>query len=474
MFMQNKHPQIALGLGLLLSALVQAAPIATIEVTDGIVTVSRVSGKRSIVAAGSTLEEGDTLTTEKDSYARLQFTDGSEVAVRPATVLAVQRYHFESAQPAQDNLLLRIVKGGMRTVTGLIGKRGNEDAYRVQGATATIGIRGTEYLARLCEGECAADPQSSFAARKVLNNAPQAVSRKQLAPQPLLVVARLVDLLGSIRVRAGDKTRLASTGETLYNGETLLVSNPGSASLVFNDETRVVLTPGSEFQLSSVRYHPQTPEKGNVATTLLKGGMRMVTGLLGKRQPQNVTVDTLVATIGIRGTNFDLWCAPSGNSDPENADLSATEPVSCDQALYASTREGSIEMQSGAHKLLVAAGKAAYVDSPGGLPGLLKTVPVFLKNFSVPQPEDIPLDMPQLFGVDGTYQNEAGLYVAVKEGKVALTQASGETLLLQTGEVGYANAGGEKLLRLINLPGFIQSDAYLRELRVDPATCRAQ
>ena len=36
-----------------------------------------------------------------------------------------------------------MIKGGLRTVTGLVGKRGNQDAYRIGTTTATIGIRGS-------------------------------------------------------------------------------------------------------------------------------------------------------------------------------------------------------------------------------------------------------------------------------------------------------------------------------------------
>ena len=49
-----------------------------------------------------------------------------------------------------------MVKGGLRTVTGLVGKRGNQNAYRIGTATATIGIRGsigdTIVCAPSCEG----------------------------------------------------------------------------------------------------------------------------------------------------------------------------------------------------------------------------------------------------------------------------------------------------------------------------------
>jgi hypothetical protein len=42
---------------------------------------------------------------------------------------------------------MSLLKGGLRAVTGLVGKRGNLDAYRVTTTTATIGIRGTDFTA---------------------------------------------------------------------------------------------------------------------------------------------------------------------------------------------------------------------------------------------------------------------------------------------------------------------------------------
>ena len=40
-------------------------------------------------------------------------------------------------------MFMRLIKGGLRTVTGLIGKRGDQDSYKIGTSTATIGIRGS-------------------------------------------------------------------------------------------------------------------------------------------------------------------------------------------------------------------------------------------------------------------------------------------------------------------------------------------
>ena len=50
-------------------------------------------------------------------------------------------------------------------------------------------------------------------------------------------------------------------------------------------------------------YIGQNIEDDSVSIKLLKGTFRFVTGLIAKKRPQSMSVDTVVATIGIRGTN---------------------------------------------------------------------------------------------------------------------------------------------------------------------------
>lgn len=74
--------------------------------------------------------------------------------MRPASRIRIDQYGFTEETPAQDSFVFSLVKGGLRTVTGLIGKRGQRDAYRLNTATATIGIRGTHYGALHCAEDC--------------------------------------------------------------------------------------------------------------------------------------------------------------------------------------------------------------------------------------------------------------------------------------------------------------------------------
>jgi len=139
---------------LLVSAEVLAAPAATVTHLSGTLAVLKADGSSRVLAQKSSVESGDTLSTEKDSFVRLQFTDGGEVVLRPNTVFKVDTYRFDQDKPKEDGFFVSLLKGGARFVTGLVGKRANRDDYAVKTAAATIGIRGTDYAVLTCQGDC--------------------------------------------------------------------------------------------------------------------------------------------------------------------------------------------------------------------------------------------------------------------------------------------------------------------------------
>lgn len=135
-----------------LLALALLAPLAAfaqgvVQHLSGTLSVQRPDGTVRLLAERSEVKDGDLLSTERDSYAQLRFTDGGQITLRPNTQVRISGYEFNEARPERDNFALALLKGGMRAVTGLIGKRGDRDRYRVRTATATVGIRGTDFVA---------------------------------------------------------------------------------------------------------------------------------------------------------------------------------------------------------------------------------------------------------------------------------------------------------------------------------------
>jgi len=134
------------GLGMVLSAISSvalAAGAGQVQHLSGTLSVQRADGSIRILSQKSDVNPGEVLTTQKDSYAQINFSDGSSMTMRPNTQMKLESYQFVQDKPQEDTAFFRLIKGGLRTVTGLVGKRGNQDAYRIGTSTATIGIRGS-------------------------------------------------------------------------------------------------------------------------------------------------------------------------------------------------------------------------------------------------------------------------------------------------------------------------------------------
>ena len=145
---------IAFGILMLMPGLAFAASAGTVAHLSGTLSVQGADGAARILSQKSAVNIGDILTTQRDSYAQIDFTDGSSATMRPNTQLKIEAYAFDKDQPQKDNLVMGLLKGGLRTVTGLVGKRGNQDAYRINTSAATIGVRGSSGDTLECSQDC--------------------------------------------------------------------------------------------------------------------------------------------------------------------------------------------------------------------------------------------------------------------------------------------------------------------------------
>lgn len=86
----------------------------------------------------------DLLKTSGKGRLQVRFTDGSRLSLKPNTEFKIAEYHFESDKPKDGKAIYKLLKGGMRTISGQIGKVDKED-YQLDAVVATIGIRGTDF-----------------------------------------------------------------------------------------------------------------------------------------------------------------------------------------------------------------------------------------------------------------------------------------------------------------------------------------
>ena len=118
-----------------------ATNAARIVYAIGDVSATDSGGTRRAVKKGDFIVSGDTVVTTR-GRAQLKLTDGGFVALNPNTEYAIEDYEYEEAAPAKGRSFFNLLKGGVRMVTGAIG-RSNKSGWRMRTSVATIGIRGT-------------------------------------------------------------------------------------------------------------------------------------------------------------------------------------------------------------------------------------------------------------------------------------------------------------------------------------------
>lgn len=98
-------------------------------------------------------------------------------------------------------------------------------------------------------------------------------------------------------------THAATAGDQIAPSDRIVTGANSGASVVLRDGTALVVGPSSRLDLKTFSFDATT-HSGSMLVSLFKGSMRMVTGLIGKRQPDAVQISTRTATVGIRGTDF--------------------------------------------------------------------------------------------------------------------------------------------------------------------------
>ncbi|MBP1698168.1 MAG: putative exported protein [Deltaproteobacteria bacterium] len=124
-----------------------------------IATVQKVSGMATVLRQGQTLSvkidleiyQNDTLRTGPDGSLGVIFRDDTLLSMGPNSVLVIDEFVFAPKQ-GKFSIVIRMLKGTAAYLSGLISKLAPESAH-FKTPTASIGIRGTKFVARVEGGE---------------------------------------------------------------------------------------------------------------------------------------------------------------------------------------------------------------------------------------------------------------------------------------------------------------------------------
>lgn len=242
-------------------------PSAEVMMLTGKGTAGNTAGTVRALAKGQPVYPGELISTGTNSYLNLRFKDGGYILLRPNSRFQIEAFTYDGPEvplpadaakakaapsveatpaapaapvaaapktaPAGSRAFFKLLRGGFRAVSGLIGK-GNSNEYRVASPVATIGIRGTDYETFLCDQACQADPVIKEALGRV--NAGSRV-------QPQLLRAALV----RATARSGRliKTQGDDTSQVTFvnDGEVNQIPNSGGPGTKIPKGTGAVTDP---------------------------------------------------------------------------------------------------------------------------------------------------------------------------------------------------------------------------------------
>jgi hypothetical protein len=235
----------------------QPEPISRVRVgyvvgLNGKVSASNANGGVQPLRVNAQVFEGDRLETGLGSSVHVMMDDAAEVFLKEDSVLKVSEYVITSGYDKKSSSVFDLLRGGLRKITGAIGASPAAN-YQLHTGVANIGIRGTEYVLKLCEQ----------------NDCSSTVSRND--PRAKL---HAVVLAGSISLTSevGVQVLLAPGEYATATAEVLVLENEKAVPVGFLDAQEAQ-------KFSLVRQQPEQEKESSNSWMWIVGILLLVVGL---------------------------------------------------------------------------------------------------------------------------------------------------------------------------------------------------
>ena len=121
----------------------QDSRTGTIKSVTGAVSVLR-AGVPLVAEPGAAIVERDRISTGPNSGAAFAMRDGTTISLGPNSIVDMTRFRFEPTKQ-EGEMSIDFIKGAMRFISGVMSKHSAAN-MRIAMSTATIGIRGTDFI----------------------------------------------------------------------------------------------------------------------------------------------------------------------------------------------------------------------------------------------------------------------------------------------------------------------------------------
>jgi FecR protein len=200
-----------------------------------------------------------------------------------------------------------------------------------------------------------------------------------VAAQGGAAAGRFISVTGEVKVLGRDGvTRSAERNGEFQQGDSIVTGANSLAQLRMSDGGAVSVRADTQIKLDAYRFTGAEDRESNFAVSILKGGFRMITGLIARNNRQSYRISTSSMTLGVRGTHFEVVHVLQAVSDAA-------------PGTYNRVYDGTIAVQNRAGaSIVVNPGQTVFVALPSNRPPVVIAPPVGIFGKPTPAPQPIP------------------------------------------------------------------------------------
>jgi len=123
------------------------------------------------------------------------------------------------------------------------------------------------------------------------------------AEEKLTIEKQLVGIVGAISGTVKTETRQLKAGDKIYLNETILAGPGSGTQILLLDQSTFTIGEDSEVVMDTFVFDPSTND-GKIVASVKQGSLKVISGLISKKNPDSLTVEVPEGTLGSRGTEF--------------------------------------------------------------------------------------------------------------------------------------------------------------------------
>ena len=123
------------------------------------------------------------------------------------------------------------------------------------------------------------------------------------ATEKLSIEKQLVGVVGAISGTVKTETRELKAGDQIYLNETIYAGPGSGTQILLLDQSTFTVGEDSEVVMDTFVFDPETND-GKIVASVKQGSLKVISGLISKKNPDSLTVEVPEGTLGSRGTEF--------------------------------------------------------------------------------------------------------------------------------------------------------------------------